>query len=280
MTIQRASCLGFCQGVRSALKKALDAREMALGLSLDVYIYGSIVHNSRVQEDFSRLGIRTISSAYGQKPGVVVIRAHGIADSERKAFEDLGYVIVDATCPVVLHNQALLRSASDPLIIGSSMHDEVIALRGVAVNACVIERPEDLSMLSRDVEYSAVIQTTLSSSLLDEIKHVAVEKGLTINYLNSICNASLSRREAVRDLASVVDAVVVVGDRTSANARQLERLASSSGKMAYLVESGDELPDEVFCYGRIGITSGASTPDSQLEDVEKALEEGYARRNR
>lgn len=151
---------------------------------------------------------------------VIVIRAHGITDSERKELVRRNVEIVDATCPVVLKGQKFVReSDKDVLVLGYSGHSEVLSLLGSAVRKTrVISSLEDLERIEEG-EYDGVVQTTFSTALLKVILEKAEEKGIIINMLNHICKASTKRRDAVEKLLDKVDCFVVVGDKNSANTR-------------------------------------------------------------
>lgn len=274
MKVITAEVYGFCNGVKGALAKADEAIALAARLSLPCYLYGSIVHNREVSRSFEAKGVRTILSPEGVEKGVVIIRTHGISDDLRKAFIDNGFIVADATCPVVLRNAEKARSASGPvLIIGKKGHSEIITLEGARKDAAVIESPDDLGSLEAG-SYSAVIQTTLSLSLLQEIREEARRIGLEINELNTICGASESRRRALAAIIDEADAFVTVGDSSSANSKELRDMAASYGKPSYLVLSPEDLSSSIFSFGCVGLTAGASTPSSLFESVKKRLEEG------
>jgi len=261
--------LGFCSGVESAINKAFEAAERAMREDIPCYFYGDIVHNKRVISYFDRLSIKSIYSPSGVKPGLLIIRAHGIADEERMSFIDKGFKIIDATCPVVMRNQALIRKEQgNILIIGYPKHAEVVSLIGAArSDVRVITKAEDLDSLDSSIAYNAVLQTTFSDLELDRIIKKSAELGIRIKYLNSICSASRMRRLGVERIRDKVDAFVVVGDRMSANTKELYDLARSHCANSYLIEGADELPAEVFSYYIIGVTAGASTPKAVYEEV-------------
>ena len=116
------------------------------------------------------------------------------------------------------------------------------------------------------------MQTTFSIPVLNEIIETGSKKGIEIELVNTICRASIVRRTCVENLAGNVDAVVVVGDRHSANANELVAAAKRRGCPSFLVESEDSIPNEVFAYDIIGLTAGASTPCSQYLKVKERLE--------
>ena len=233
MKLVKAASMGFCRGVRAAIEKA----ETAASSSSPVYVYGDIVHSSAVMDRLRALGIMRIERIEeAEEPGAVIIRAHGIADDERKAFERKGFTIIDATCPVVLHNQKLLREAEDHvIIIGKKGHPEVLALCGARRDAAVVSSLEDVRNLSpvsslEDVRnlspgsYKAVLQTTFPSP--SPILEEAERQGVRIELLNAICPASGERRKALRDIIPSVDAVVVIGSAFSSNTAEVSSIVS------------------------------------------------------
>ena len=274
MMVREAAVMGFCGGVRAAIRKAEEAAAMASRLSLPCYVYGDIVHSAVVMDGLAKLGIKRIDSA-SFPPGVVVIRTHGISDAMRSEFQERGFVIVDATCPVVLGNQEQVRSASSPvLVIGKAGHAEIVSVMGASGKTVLIENAADLSSLDASLRYEAVVQTTLPEKRLAEIKEEAERLGLDISFISTICAASVERRKALAELCGEVDAVVVVGDRRSANTSELKALAERMGKPAFLVESADDIPRSVMSCGIIGLTAGASAPDTLIESVRRRLADG------
>lgn len=271
MKVLMSSSYGFCGGVRAAVRKALEAAARANGLRLPCYVSGSLVHSSAVSAMLSEAGIKQIDGPDDNPPGIVVIRTHGIGDGLRKAFMDNGFIIEDATCPVLLRNAELLRSSSNPILIGDSRHSEIIGLAGCR-DVPVIGCADDLCRLSPGIDYEAVIQTTLSAVTLESILAEAGRVGISIRCLNSICQASADRREALVQLALEADAIAVVGDSASANSRELAELAKRLGKPSFLISSPESVPSELLEYDTIGLTAGASAPDELIAAVKRRIE--------
>ena len=248
MKVVLANNLGFCKGVEKALEKAEKVCSEAENKR--IYFFGEIVHNKLVTDAFIGKGAVIIKSPQEIKePGIVVIRAHGIPDKDRKKLLDSGNEIVDCTCPVVLKGQRLVRESDIPVISSLSDLDEILPGR-----------------------YRGVVQTTFSKPLLDKLIEKGRGKGIEIELVNTICRASIVRRECVEELAEGVEAVVVVGAQHSANAKELVQTAIRKGCPAFLVENESSIPDEVFAYNIIGLTAGASTPESQYLKVKERLE--------
>ena len=273
MKVVLANNLGFCKGVEKALEEAEKVCSEVEG-KRKIYFYGEIVHNALVTDAFKKKGAIMIKSPQEIKePGIVVIRAHGVSDKERREFIEKGNEIVDCTCPVVLKGQRLVRESDIPVIIlGYKGHSEVYSLCGSSdSDVPVISSLSDLDEILPG-RYRGVVQTTFSKPLLDKLIEKGRGKGIKIELVNTICRASIVRRECVEELAEGVEAVVVVGAQHSANAKELVQTAIRKGCPAFLVENENSIPDEVFAYNIIGLTAGASTPESQYLKVKERLE--------
>ncbi len=274
MTVYVSETLGFCDGVHRAIDLAHRTLDRSLAEGRKLYFYGEIVHNEKVCGWFTTRGVEVVKKASDvAENSVVVIRAHGITDSEREELVRRNVEIVDATCPVVLKGQKLVReSEKDVLIFGYSGHSEVLSLLGSAVRKTrVISSLEDLEQIEEG-EYNGVVQTTFSTPLLKVILEKAEEKGIIINMLNHICKASTKRRDAVEKLLDKVDCFVVVGDKNSANTRELGAIVKNGGKPCFLVNGADDIPPDVYAYERVGVTAGASTPRDFYRKVVEKLE--------
>ena len=274
MRVIAAESLGFCAGVRNAVRIAWEALRRAEHEGVPCYIYGDIVHNRAVMDPLIAAGAVRIGSPEGLEPGIVVIRAHGIPDSIRCRFQELGFAVEDATCPVVLRSQRLVRESAGPvMIIGNAGHSEIISLMGSGKDCFLVGSPEDLLSIPAG-GYDAVVQTTFSRRTKEEIARKAEEMGFSIRFLNDICPASVERRHALEAILPDVGAVVVCGDSASRNTMELAALSESHGCPAFLVSSPDSIPEEVFSCGTIGLTAGASCPDTLIEEVRRRLSNG------
>ncbi|MGN1163198.1 MAG: 4-hydroxy-3-methylbut-2-enyl diphosphate reductase [Candidatus Ornithospirochaeta sp.] len=273
MKVVLAPYLGFCRGVEKAIVKAEETVSSAPE-GKKIFFYGDIVHNTFVVDYFRNRGVEVISSLSSVTSGtILVVRAHGIPDKERREAEGRGAEIVDCTCPVVLRGQNLVRTSPLPVVVlGYKGHSEVVSLCGAGSgDVYVAGDTADLEAIPRG-KYRGVVQTTFSLSAVKSIIEKGKEKGIEIELSNSICMASVQRRRGVEKIAGEVDAVVVVGASHSANAKELVETARKKGKPAYLVTSSDTVPEEVFDYNIIGLTAGASTPEDQYMKVKERLE--------
>ena len=146
MRVVLSDAYGFCGGVRDAVRRAHEAIREARETGLPCYVYGDIVHSKAVMEELLAEGAERIVSPDGHLPGIVVIRAHGITDGMRSSFTMAGFTVIDATCPVVLKSQRLLRdSGRRTIIIGMRGHSEILTLQGSGRESYLVESPDDLS---------------------------------------------------------------------------------------------------------------------------------------
>lgn len=274
MEVFVSDTLGFCSGVHRAVDISKRTLLRAVKERRPLYFYGQLVHNESVCRWFSDKGAVTVRDTSTVPEGaLLIVPAHGIADSLRSSLTERGVEIVDATCPVVLKGQSLVREADDSVIIfGYKGHSEVVTLSSSGSGTrYVVSSSSDLDSIPTG-RYPGIVQTTFSLPLLKEILEKAEEKGIIVNILNGVCKASTARRESVRRLLEKVDALVVVGDGNSANTKELGTIALKCGVPSFFVTGPDDIPPEVFSYERVGLTAGASTPRVLYESVIEALE--------
>ena len=285
MNVIRARVLGFCMGVRRAVQMALEESSARTG---SVYTLGPLIHNSQVLEDLKKRGIRILEE--GTLPpesenAVVIIRAHGVSPAQEAALARRGIRVVDATCPRVKQSQMRVRAFAEKgyriFLAGEENHAEITGIRGYAQDcpackAChVIANPDDAekqaSGLRKDEKTALIGQTTITAPEYNAIGKKLRQFFPALEIADTICGATAERQEALRELCGQVCAVVVAGGRQSANTRRLFSLARELGKPAWLVENPEEIPPEARSYKSIGLSAGASTPDSLITGIEQAL---------
>jgi len=270
----RADVLGFCMGVRAAMKKVDKAAEEACE-DEKVYTFGPLIHNTQVLEDLATRGVGQINRPDEIERGTVVIRAHGI---EKKIYEQLkkdGLNVIDGTCPRVLRSMRTVDKYSGMgwhiVLFGDASHGEIKALAGYADDVTIVENAEQAADIEVPEQTMVISQTTVSQKEYDEVCRLLREKNPRIHVIKSICPATQLRQNALVDLAAKVDAVVVIGGKHSSNTKRLYELAQSTGTPSWHIEQAGELPEEIAQYSRIGITAGASTPDWIIDEVESRL---------
>ncbi len=268
----RASALGFCSGVRRAIR-LLD---QALKRSASVSTLGPIVHNRAVTESFARRGATIVSSDSDVVSGVLVFRSHG---AERRTVERFSAAqqvdIVDGTCPQVARLHGMAERASDAgeqlVVVGDRDHPEVRGIVSRASEAIVISSTAEARSVILPEKCCVIAQTTCGRDRFDSIRRILTDRYPGIEVTDTLCREVEARRLALRDLAPCVDAILVVGDRSSSNCRRLFVEARKTGLPSWLVEGPEELPDEIERFVTVGITAGASTPPEVIDAVESAV---------
>jgi 4-hydroxy-3-methylbut-2-enyl diphosphate reductase len=285
MRVIRARVLGFCMGVRRALEMA----EAEIARKGRVCTMGPLIHNPGVLSSLEGRGLVFLEE--GALPpdlagSTVIIRAHGISPGLEEELRRSRAVLADATCPRVKKNQLRARSLSEAgfslFIAGEQEHGEVAGLLGYAPFSRVAADPAQALRAARalarenpEARTALIGQTTIGAGEYRAIGAAirAVFPGLET--VDSICPATRERQEALRELCSRAEALVIAGGRASSNTRRLLDIALSLGKPAWLVESAAEigpLAAEIARYRSAGLCAGASTPDSDIAEIEAALE--------
>ena len=242
---------GFCAGVERAIK--IVHRELAKRDR--VYCLHEIVHNDAVIEDLRRKGVYFVDALSSVPSGcTVVFSAHGVAPQIREQALEMGLECVDATCPfVAMAHETIRRNAAQGMrtaVFGDPRHVEVAGYLGER-GACL---PEDVKAGEK---VGRVVQTTLDSSVY-----------------GGVCTATRDRQRAVGCFGG--DAVLVLGGKRSSNTRKLFEKARSAGKRSWLADSAAEAASIDFSQvSTLGVTSGASTPDSVFREAVAALECKY-----
>ena len=285
MEIIRASVLGFCFGVRRAVELAEKALSENPGKK--VYSLGPLIHNENALSALEEKGLHILEEsdiAELEEGSVVIIRAHGVAPCVTDALEKRGCKIIDATCPRVKASQKMVErysSENDYVVLtGDINHGEVIGIAGYAgENFSQIQDYEEAERFNiKDGDNKNVIllsQTTYSPKEFEKIENLFKSKFHNLAVMNTICPATSERQQALLELCSQVEGVLVVGGKNSANTKRLYQTATANCKLAVHIQSAADIPQEFFNLKTIGITAGASTPDEIIEDVERKLEAGF-----
>jgi 4-hydroxy-3-methylbut-2-enyl diphosphate reductase len=266
---------GYCAGV----ERAVDTVERALRIyGPPVYVRKQIVHNIHVVRDLEAKGAVFVEDEREAPEGsVLILSAHGVAPQVYRNAARRRLSVVDATCPLVtkVHLEAR-RFAKDGytiLLIGHEGHEEVVGTSGEAPsNIVLVGSPEEAATVevadpSRVVYLS---QTTLSVDETNEVIEVLRDRfpGIEGPTRDDICYATQNRQEAVKELASEADVILVIGSDNSSNSNRLVEVARSLGTPAYLVDDETEVdPGWLEGCDTVGVTSGASAPEWLVERV-------------
>ena len=280
MQIIKSEVMGFCFGVRRAVEAAEEALKK---YGKGVYSLGPLIHNENALKELKEKGLliadeKEISTI--KDGSVVIIRAHGVAPDLIEILKNKKCTVIDATCPRVKANQKMVSrytSAEDYIILtGDKNHGEVIGLAGYAKsNFIQIQNYDEAEkvQLPSNLKGQIVLlsQTTYNPLEFSKIESLLKSRYPQIKVQNTICPATEERQNALLDLCSKVDALIVIGGKNSANTKRLYQTAKENCKFALHIQDESEIPDEIRKYEKIGITAGASTPDKIISLVETAL---------
>jgi 4-hydroxy-3-methylbut-2-en-1-yl diphosphate reductase len=280
MEVILANPRGFCAGVDRAIaivERCLEA------FGAPIYVRHEVVHNRYVVEDLRARGAVFVEELADVPDGAtVVFSAHGVSQAVRAEGRQRGLTVFDATCPLVtkVHVEVAqhCRAGRDLVLIGHAGHPEVEGTMGQWDPAqargatFLVETVEDVATLEvRHPEHIAyVTQTTLS---VDDTR--AIIEALKRRFpaivgprRDDICYATQNRQDAVRQMAGEADLVLVVGSSNSSNSNRLRELAEKRGVPAYLIDgAADVRPEWLEGRSRIGVTAGASAPESLVQEV-------------
>ncbi len=273
-----AESAGFCFGV----KKAVDTVCESIKKYPELYTLGEIIHNPQVVEQFKSQGVFPVESATDVEHGAVIIRSHGAPERLVREFSDKNIEIIDATCPFVRRIQKIVQKAllnnEFIVIIGERSHPEVIGINGhCGDKGYVINSPGEVSDLpDTDKPICVVAQTTTRKQLYESIVEELVERfgNKNVNVFDTICDATAQRQREAMEIASHVDAMLVIGGRQSSNTAKLFKICSEKCSRTYAVETKDEVSAiKTYKNDIIGVTAGASTPDWLIKEVVDRMSE-------
>ena len=275
MDVYLGSPRGFCAGVVRAVEIVERALERH---GAPVYVKHQIVHNPHVVADLEARGAITVSSLDEVPEGsVVVFSAHGSAAADFDRARERNLKIIDATCPLVtsVHNEAKKYTSQGRrvILVGHRGHQEVIGTMGQAPMALMDEREEPVVPdWGPGTRVAVLTQTTLSTR--DTAQAINAIRARYPNAIvrNNICYATTNRQQAATAVARSADLVLVIGAENSSNCERLREVAEAAGTPARQINGPDEL-DMTWFDGiqRVGVTSGASTPEIAVDAVVRAL---------
>ena len=280
MKVIVAKTAGFCFGVERAVEQVYEQIEKNDGIP--IYTYGPIIHNEEVVKDLEEKGVRVIETEEelkALKDCVVIIRSHGVGKHIYDLLTERGIRIVDATCPFVKKIHRIVKEENEKgrrvSIIGNERHPEVEGIKGWGnENTIVVENEEQIEKLSFETKekLSIVSQTTFNYKKFQDLVEKFLKKGYDSSVLNTICNATQERQSEAREIASEVDAMIVVGGKSSSNTQKLYEICRRECENTYYIQTFDDLePESVSSVRSVGITAGASTPKNIIKEVHTSV---------
>ncbi|CAK7016855.1 bifunctional 4-hydroxy-3-methylbut-2-enyl diphosphate reductase/30S ribosomal protein S1 [Tissierella sp.] len=275
MEIIIADNAGFCFGVKRAVDIASDE---LLSSNKDIYSLGPLIHNSQVVKKFEEKGLKTIDNIEGIQDSRIIIRSHGVSKSVIDKINKMNLDIIDSTCPYVrsVHKRVeeYQNQGYNIVIIGDPDHPEVIGINGWCNDkAFIVNSLEEATNLPKMDKICIVSQTTNTQEKFETISKLINEKGNEVKIFNTICNATNLRQESCKEVASKVDAMIVIGGYHSSNTNKLVEISKKYCNNVYHIETSKELPLQMLSkFNKIGITAGASTPDWIIKEVVEIMD--------
>ena len=275
MDVYLGSPRGFCAGVVRAVEIVERALER---YGRPVYVKHQIVHNPHVVADLEARGAITVNRLEDVPEGsVVVFSAHGSAPADFERARSRNLKTIDATCPLVtrVHDEArkYTRQGRRVILVGHRGHQEVVGTMGQAPMSLVEEREQpEIPDWEPDAKVAVLTQTTLSPRDTAHAISAIRARYPTAIVRNNICYATTNRQRAATAVATCTDLVLVIGAENSSNCARLREVAAAVGTPARRINGPEEL-DMAWLQGiqRVGVTSGASTPEIAVQAVVAAL---------
>ncbi|HKX57247.1 MAG TPA: 4-hydroxy-3-methylbut-2-enyl diphosphate reductase [Xanthomonadales bacterium] len=286
MNILLANPRGFCAGV----DRAIEIVERALELfGAPIYVRHEVVHNRFVVDQLKAAGAVFVDElAEVPDNATVIFSAHGVSQAVRDAGKQRGLKVFDATCPLVtkVHMEVArhCKAGRDVILIGHAGHPEVEGTLGQWLDhpprknrIFLVETPQDVALLQPEFaeDIAFVTQTTLSVDDTQAVIQALKQRFPKIHTPrhDDICYATQNRQDAVKALSAQVDVMLVVGSINSSNSNRLRELAEKRGIPAYLIDGADDIRDEWLAgASSIGVTAGASAPESLVQQVIEQLQ--------
>jgi len=271
MKIIAAKKIGFCAGGRRAIGIARHSLEKD---QKPIQLLGEIIHNEEVLKEIKKKGGRLISDPRKAKSGTLIIRAHGFPPFRYPK----NLLIRDATCPLVKKAQEAGRSLSKEgyrvVIIGEKNHPEVKGIQGYIKGKSLVIGNERQAKRLKNLERIGVIaQTTQNLERVKRILKILKTKAKELKWVNTLCPEVASRQEELSEVLKEANGVLVIGSATSSNTNQLTKIIQKSKKPVWQINCLNKLKKVNFNDVRVlGVVSGTSTPDREIERIKKWLE--------
>jgi (E)-4-hydroxy-3-methyl-but-2-enyl pyrophosphate reductase len=270
MKIRVARSAGFCFGVKRALNIAMKAAPEG-----KVYMLGDIVHNEEVVRRIRKAGVKKIRRLGGGKGKTLLIRAHGAALATLQKATQLGYRILDATCPMVKEIHKIARTSEKRnytvIVIGDKKHDEVRGIIGqLKQKAIVIDSAARIpyKALKKIKKACVVVQSTQNIDTVLAILEILKRHIQKLEFFNTICIPTRTKQQETKLLPLKNDVMIIIGSKSSANTKRLYEISRKLNPRSYWVNEKRQIQKKWFKGAKtVGVTAGASTPDSTTQGI-------------
>ncbi len=260
---------GFCRGVEKAVGTALSIEPD------NTYIFGEIIHNPNVVSKITARGIVTVESLDEvPKNATLIIRSHGVGEAVYAECARRNIRVVDCTCEFVRRTQKIIReqyrAGKTIVIVGEKTHPEVIGLNGWCEESAYVfsSEKEDFSILPQK-DCCIVAQTTYSKEKFEKIiKNLTNTRGKTVEVFQTICYTTIGRQNEASEIARKCDAVLVIGGLNSSNTNKLYDICKAHCANVFRLSSAADLQYKTIKgFKKVGIVTGASTPNTETQEV-------------
>jgi 4-hydroxy-3-methylbut-2-enyl diphosphate reductase len=271
MKINLGKSAGFCFGVKNAIATALETAKN----KRPIFMFGDIVHNEDVVKQIRDSGIKKVTHLTNGKNKTLLIRAHGCSKKTFTLATELGYAIVDATCPMVkeIHKIAreLEKDGYQIIVIGDKLHDEVKGIVGqLKSKTIIIDKLNNivLEKIKKIKKCGIIIQSTQNLDKVLPIIEILKKHIPVVKFHNTICNPTRTKQNEVKIMPLKNDLMIIIGSKSSANTKRIFEISKSLNKNSYWINSENQLRKNwLKNVKNVGITAGASTPESTINKV-------------
>ena len=277
MEIKIAKFSGYCYGVKRAMDLALEKLDETS--EKKVYSLGPLIHNDQAMKKFTDKGLIVEEDINKiEKNSTAIVRSHGLPKDFYDKMDIISTNVVDATCPFVKKIQDIVyenyKSGHGIILIGDKDHPEIRGINGWSDNSSIIINSiEDVERFdfSEDRAYIVAVQTTYKLEKYLQIEKILKNRLKKVEFFNTICYATRERQDAARELSKTVDAMIVIGGKSSSNTKKLAEICSENC-ITFLIEIAKDIDlEKISSFSTIGITAGASTPDFIIDEVKDLL---------
>jgi (E)-4-hydroxy-3-methyl-but-2-enyl pyrophosphate reductase len=271
--------MGFCFGVKKSVNLAKDTMKKRTN---NIYMLGSIINNPQVIEYFKRRGVKIVDNLE-EVPGesIIITRTHGISPLLVHQACHKKLTVMNTTCPYVQKLQEiayyLYKAGYYIVIFGDKKHPEILSVLDIIKNnALVVNSIYKIKKIKKQKKIGFISQTTKNIYDFKKILPDLLNKTEELRIFNTICKATIERQNSTLQLAKEVDVMIVIGGKESANTSRLAEICKKQGVKTYHIETENQVKYEWFKPNdRVGITSGASTPNWVTNKVINKLKKEY-----
>ncbi len=276
MKINLAKNLGFCFGV----KRALKLTEEVLKDNKNVFILNPLVHNELVMKELEKKGLKQVKFLKEiPENSILILPAHGTNPDLIREAKKRKLKLIDCTCPFLLEIHEKIRELEKSkyflVIIGDKIHAETKAIKAQVKKALIVENIEDVKQFKKELNQKKIGIVFQSTQDLEQVFEIILEifkDAQELRIFNTICKPTQSRQQEVKKLAKENDVVLVIGSKTSANTNRLYRISKKINPFTYLISEPLEIPvDKIVSNTKVAIISGSSTPPFLIDKVVEYL---------